>query len=298
LIAEHSAIVARGMGVRRGGRWLLRPAAFGIAGGVTGLAGPPGTGKSTLLATFATLRRPQAGALRILGRDIADSADLRAVRARIGYLPGRFRGAENLTAAEFVSYAAYYKGMRGADARAALRRFDIADVAATELGLLPPDVRLRAGLAATCVHEPELVLLDDPLGVASARRGAGALRRRALRRGGGAHARAAAAGPGADPADVAALAELMPLLRSLAPTVVVTAPDPQLLTGWCDRLLALSRGRITDLPARSYRPVPSLSARDAAAAADESRTGRPEVPHDRDPRDRAPRIALGTGAGV
>jgi len=301
LIAEHSAIVARGMGVRRGGRWLLRPAAFGIAGGVTGLAGPPGTGKSTLLATFATLRRPQAGALRILGRDTANCADLRAARARIGYLPGRFHWADNLTAAEFVAYAAYYKGMRGTAVRPALRRFDIADTAATELALLPPDVRLRAGLAATCVHEPELVLLDDPLGVASARRGAPA-RGSSSRRGGGAHARADARadarapyGDPADPADpdLADLAELMPLLHSLAPTVVITAPAPQLLTGWCDRLLALSRGRITDLPTRSHRPVPGSGVGAPPAPAGASRASRTEAP-----RDRVPRQPLRTGAGV
>ncbi|WP_285495102.1 ATP-binding cassette domain-containing protein [Actinomadura sp. NBRC 104425] len=285
------------MGVRRGGRWLLRPAAFGIAGGVTGLAGPPGTGKSTLLATFATLRRPQVGALRILGRDTANCADLRAARARIGYLPGRFHWADNLTAAEFVAYAAYYKGMRGTAVRPALRRFDIADTAATELALLPPDVRLRAGLAATCVHEPELVLLDDPLGVASARRGAPA-RGPSSRRGGGAHARTGADarfpyGDPADQADLADLAELMPLLHSLAPTVVITAPAPQLLTGWCDRLLALSRGRITDLPTRSPRRVPGSGVGGAPAPVDASPAPRPQTP-----RDRVQRLALRTGAGV
>src|SRR4051794_40863401 len=97
VIAEHSAIVARGMGVRRGGRWLLRPVTFGVTEGVVGFAGPPGVGKSTLLATFATLRRPNSGVLHILGHDIANAADLRAARARIGYLPARFSRAESMT---------------------------------------------------------------------------------------------------------------------------------------------------------------------------------------------------------
>src|SRR3954447_15650956 len=109
MIAEHSAIVVRGMGVRRGGRWLLRPVTFGVTEGVVGFAGPPGVGKSTLLATFATLRRPNSGVLHILGHDIANAADLRAARARIGYLPARFSRAESMTAGEFVAYAAYYK---------------------------------------------------------------------------------------------------------------------------------------------------------------------------------------------
>ena len=98
VIAEHSVIVARGLGVRRGGRWLLRPVTFGVPEGVVGLAGPPGAGKSTLLATFATLRRPDAGALHVLGHDVAHAAGVRAARAGVGYLPARFSRAEHMTA--------------------------------------------------------------------------------------------------------------------------------------------------------------------------------------------------------
>ncbi|WP_240489727.1 ATP-binding cassette domain-containing protein [Actinomadura atramentaria] len=192
--------------------------AFGVAEGVAGLAGQPGSGKTTLLATFATLRRPSTGALRILGHDSGNSAGVRAIRARVGYLPGRIAFAANMTVGEFVGYAAYYKGMRASAARAALKRLDLADAGRAELSHLPPDVRLRAGLAATCVHEPELVLLDEPLaGLSSGR-----------------------------PGDAAAAAELIPLIRSLAPTVVVTAESERLLTGWCDRVLTLARGRLTD----------------------------------------------------
>jgi ABC-2 type transport system ATP-binding protein len=211
MIVESSAIVARDMGVRRGGRWLLRPAAFGIAEGVTGLAGPPGVGKTSLLATFATLRRPYTGTLEILGRNTEDSRNLRAIRARLGYLPANFGWAANLTVRDFVGYVAYYKRAPKAAAEAILARMELADVAAIELGVLPPDVRLRAGLAATCVHEPDLVLLDEPC--------------KGL--------------------DERASAELMPLIRSLAPAVLLTAPTTQQLTGWCDRVLSLARGRLT-----------------------------------------------------
>ncbi|WP_235828484.1 ATP-binding cassette domain-containing protein [Actinomadura rubteroloni] len=192
--------------------------AFGVAEGVVGLAGQPGSGKTTLLATFATLRRPSTGALRILGHDAGNSAGLRAIRARVGYLPARISFAANMTAGEFVGYAAYYKGMRAPAARAALKRLDLADAAGTELAHLPPDVRLRAGLAATCVHEPDLVLLDEPLAGLSTGR----------------------------PGDAAAARELIPLLRSLAPTVIVTAEAEDDLGGWCDRVLTLARGRLTD----------------------------------------------------
>ncbi|MEU8343584.1 ATP-binding cassette domain-containing protein [Spirillospora sp. NPDC048832] len=264
------------MGVRRGGRWLLRPVTFGVSEGVVGLAGPPGAGKSTLLATFATLRRPNAGLLHILGHDISNAAGLRAARAGIGYLPARFSRAENMTAGEFVAYAAYYKRTSASAARSMLRRLDLADAAGTELALLPPDVRLRAGLAAACVHEPPVVLLDDPFGTLCA-----------------------AAEPWPTGADgpgrsvlTAAMAELIPVLRSLAPAVVVTADATDTLTGWCDRLLTLARGRLTEQPTHSAGTRRGRSAADrrAGASADlqdgPDRNGTPP-PDGAGPRDRA-----------
>ncbi|MER6808945.1 ATP-binding cassette domain-containing protein [Spirillospora sp. NPDC000708] len=252
VIAEHSAIVARGMGVRRGGRWLLRPVTFGVTEGVVGFAGPPGVGKSTLLATFATLRRPNSGVLHILGHDIANAADLRAARARIGYLPARFSRAESMTAGEFVAYAAYYKRTSTSVARSIMKRLDLTEAAGTALSLLPPDVRLRAGLAAACVHGPDLLVLDDPFG----------------------DLRAAAepwptgaAGPGGT-AYSAAMAELVPVLRSLAPTVLVSADDTETLTGWCDRLLTLARGRLSEQPTHSAAARRGRTAADRRVAAD------------------------------
>ncbi|GAA1850791.1 ATP-binding cassette domain-containing protein [Actinomadura bangladeshensis] len=238
------------MGVRRGGRWLLRPVTFGVPEGVVGLAGPPGAGKSTLLATFATLRRPNAGLLRILGHDISNAAGLRAARAGIGYLPARFSRAENMTAGEFVAYAAYYKRQSASAARSMLKRLDLADAAGTELALLPPEVRLRAGLAAACVHAPSAVLLDDPFG-----------------------ALCAAAEPWPTGADgpgrstlTAAMSELIPVVRALAPTVVVTADATETLTGWCDRLFTLARGRLTEQPTHSSAARRGRSAADRRGA--------------------------------
>lgn len=232
MIVEPSAIVARDMGVRRGGRWLLRPAAFGIAEGVTGLTGPPGVGKTSVLATFATLRRPYTGTLEILGYDTEDSRNLRAIRARLGYLPDNFEWAANLNVRDFVAYVAYYKRAPQAAIDAMLARMELDDVASMELGVLPPDVRLRAGLAATCVHEPDLVLLDDPCGGL----------------------------------EESVQAELMPLIRSLAPTVLLTAPAAQQLTGWCDRVLSLVRGRLTGLADGTAPATPAVPTSSPASA--------------------------------
>jgi ABC-2 type transport system ATP-binding protein len=225
MIAEFSTIVARGLGIRRGGRWILRPTTFGITSGVVGLAGPPCSGRSALLGTLATLRRPSVGGLELMGHDVTGPPGQRAVRTRLGLLPGRFGWAPGLTAGEFVAYAAYFKGMPKREVDGIIERFELTDAAGLEMDMLPGDLRLRAGLAATCVHRPHLVLLDEPLnGIAEPERD-----------------------------------DLIGLLRGLAPTVVVTAPDPAELTGWCDRVFSMARARLIESldVSRSWSRVPA-----------------------------------------
>lgn len=209
---DRAAIVAQGLGVRRGGRWLLRPATLSVDAGVIGVAGHSKAGKSTLLDTLATLRRPAVGTLELFGHDVGRPAGQRAVRSRLGLLPGRFGWADGLTVEDFVSYAAYFKAAPKADVGAVLERFELTDSAMFELGMLPADLRLRAGLAATCVHNPGLVLLDEPLaGLEDSER-----------------------------------AEIIPLIRGLAATVVITASDHAELSDWCDRVFTLARGRLVE----------------------------------------------------
>jgi ABC-2 type transport system ATP-binding protein len=214
MIGDFSAIVARGLGIRRSRRWLLRPTTIEVTHGVMGLAGPAGPARSALLETLATLRRPSAGDLEVLGHDVTRRAGRRAVRARIGLLPARFAWASGLSTRDFVAYASYYKCTPRRAVDAILERFGLVEAASLEMDMLPQDLRLRAGLAATCVHEPELVFLDEPL-----------------------------SGLGDSDRE-----ELIPLLRGLAPAVVVTAADPGDLTGWCDRGFSMVRGRLIESP--------------------------------------------------
>ncbi|GAA4612322.1 hypothetical protein GCM10023195_52710 [Actinoallomurus liliacearum] len=214
MIGNSSAIVARGLGIRRSRRWILRPTTFDVTHGVVGLAGPAGPGRSAVLQALTTLRRPSVGDLEVLGHDVTRRAGRRAARARIGLLPARFAWTSGLSTRDFVAYASYYKCTPRRAVDAILERFGLSDAAALEMDMLPQDLRLRAGLAATCVHEPELVFLDEPLaGIGDSER-----------------------------------EDLIPLLRSLAPTVVATAADPAELTGWCDRGFSMVRGRLVEVP--------------------------------------------------
>jgi ABC-2 type transport system ATP-binding protein len=225
MIADFSTIVARGMGIRRGGRWILRPTTFGITSGVVGLAAPPASGRSALLETLATRRRPSVGTLELLGHDVTTPAGRRAVRARLGLLPAGFGWAAGVTVREFVGYAAYFKATPRHAVDAILERFELTDAAELEMDMLPADLRLRAGLAATCVHRPALVFLDEPLtGIAERERD-----------------------------------DLIGVLRGLASAVVVTAPDPAELTGWCDRVFGIARARLIESleVSRSWSRVPA-----------------------------------------
>ena len=212
MIADFSTIVARDMGIRRGGRWILRPTTFGITSGVVGLAGPPCSGRSALLETLATLRRPSTGGLELLGHDVTGPAGQRAVRPRLALLPDRFGWAAGVTVREHVAYAAYFKAPPKDAVEAILERFELSDAAELEMDMLPADLRLRAGLAAICVHRPDLVFLDEPF------RGVGEGERD----------------------------ELIGLVRGLASAVVVTATDPAELTAWCDRVFTIARGRLIE----------------------------------------------------
>jgi ABC-2 type transport system ATP-binding protein len=225
MIADFSTIVARDMGIRRGGRWILRPTTFGITSGVVGLAGPACSGRSALLETLATLRRPSRGELELLGHDVTGPAGQRAVRPRLGLLPDRFRWAAGVTAREHVAYAAYFKAMPKDAVEAILQRFELTDAAELEMDMLPADLRLRAGLAATCVHRPDVVFLDEPF------RGVGEAERD----------------------------ELIGLIRGLASAVVVTATDPGDLTAWCDRVFTIVRARLIESleVSRSWSRVPA-----------------------------------------
>ncbi|ROO89831.1 ABC-2 type transport system ATP-binding protein [Actinocorallia herbida] len=222
MIVETSAIVAKGLGVRRGGRWVLRPVSFGLPEGAVGIAGPAGSGTSDLLATLATLRRPHTGRLEVLGHDSGTRGGLRLLRSRIGFLPAESPWAASSTVGDFVAYAAYYQRRPATSVAKVIDGLDLRDVATWPLSSLPPDLRVRAGLAAACVHEPDIAFLDQPFAGLS---------------------------------DTQA-AELGPLIAAAAPTVVVTAAETGPLSPWCDSVLVLHHCRLT--PA-DRAPAPSLS---------------------------------------
>jgi beta-exotoxin I transport system ATP-binding protein len=128
-------------------------------GEVFGYLGPNGAGKSTTIRTMLDLIRPTRGRIRVFGLD--PRVDSAAVHARIGYVPGEFGLYERLTGAEYLrTFAAFRGGVDEARIRGLAERLSI------DLGRrireLSHGNKQKLGLIQAFMHEPELLVLDEP----------------------------------------------------------------------------------------------------------------------------------------
>lgn len=137
---------------------------FSIGGGVTALLGPNGAGKSTLFRMLCGLTPPSRGQLRVLD---ADPRTDKEVRGRLGLVPQQDALFDHLSASEFVSIAAETHGIARSDASSAadwaLEQVDLADVGSKVVGQFSKGMRQRVKVAAALVHDPQVLILDEPL---------------------------------------------------------------------------------------------------------------------------------------
>ena len=134
------------------------------AGAVTGLVGPNGSGKTTLLLILASLLAPDAGTLRIGGIDpVSDPAGVRRI---MGWMPDALGAWSSLTARETLVMTSRLYGIAPDDAARGAARL-LAEVGLNELADTPARVfsrgqKQRLGLARALVHDPQVLLLDEP----------------------------------------------------------------------------------------------------------------------------------------
>ncbi len=187
-------------------------------GGVFGLLGPSGSGKSTTLRLLAGRLRATSGSATVAGVPVSfDSSEL---RHRIGVLDQRPGLYEWMTGWELLAFAAGLAGVPRAELAArvdaTLERVGLVDAGGERIARYSSPMRSRVAIGQALLGEPEVLLLDDPLGAL----------------------------------DPAARRDVVALLRGLgeAATVLMTTREPADAEAACDRVAVLERGRIEAAP--------------------------------------------------
>ena len=133
-------------------------------GEVIGLLGPNGSGKTTIMRILTGFFPPTAGRARVAGYDAAEQS--LALRRRIGYLPENVVLYPDMRVRAFLEFCAGARGMSAARRReriaAVTHDCGLADVIARLIGTLSKGYRQRVGLAQALLHEPEVLILDEP----------------------------------------------------------------------------------------------------------------------------------------
>jgi ABC-2 type transport system ATP-binding protein len=207
-------------------------------GQVYGLLGPNGSGKSTTIKMILGLLEPTAGSCRVFG---VPSARVEA-RQEVGYLPESPYFYRHLTGRELVRFYGQMSGMGGASlaaqVAAVLDTVGLTGAADRRVGTYSKGMLQRVGLAQALVHEPRLLILDEPTA-------------------------------GVDPVGSAEITELILGLKARGKTVLITSHLLGQIEDICDRVAILDRGRlilegsmeeIVGRPDRQALVIPALPA--------------------------------------
>jgi ABC-2 type transport system ATP-binding protein len=136
-----------------------------VPAGITGLLGPNGAGKSTFLKLITGQLKPSKGDVTVLGEPIWGNP---ALYFRLGFCPEQDAFYERMTGLEWVSALVRLNGAGEGDAREmalrALENVDLIDAAGKKIGAYSKGMRQRVKLAQALAHDPDLLILDEPLG--------------------------------------------------------------------------------------------------------------------------------------
>ena len=198
-----------------GAKRALGPVSFEIADGETvGFLGRNGAGKTTALRVLACDLRPSSGTISIGGVDAV--ADPHEVRKRIGFLPENPPLYADMTVIDYLRFAAELRGMKKADhvkrIPEVLDLTHLGDVAGDPINTLSHGFRQRVGVAQAIVHQPKLLILDEPT-------------------------------RGLDPVQIVEMRAMINSLK-LKHTVLISSHILTEISQTCDRLLVLGDGEI------------------------------------------------------
>ena len=157
--SKPPAISIRSLRVVRGGREVLPGVDLDVqAGSVTGLLGPSGSGKTTLIRSIVGVQIVEGGEITVLGRP----AGAPELRRNVGYVTQAPAVYTDLTVRENLTYFARIVSIGRSRVDEVLERVGLADHAGQPGGSLSGGEIARVSLATALLHEPELLLLDEP----------------------------------------------------------------------------------------------------------------------------------------
>lgn len=219
-----AAIEVRGLSYRCGAVEVLRGVDLAVRPGESLLlTGPNGSGKSTLLRLLAGLEHPAAGSISLGGFDVRRQAS-RARRAA-GFVPEVPSFDSELSVREVLAFHASCAGLAGREASGAvesiLQLVDLHGCRHRSPSSLSRGQRQKLGIARALIHDPEVLILDEPLAAL-------------------------------DAVGQAELVEVLYELKALGKTVVVGTLMPDYLAGWADAVAVLDQGCLVRSPAGPF----------------------------------------------
>jgi len=183
-------------------------------GEIVGLLGHNGAGKSTIMKMLTGFLEPSEGEILIAGQDL--QADRSAGQARIGYLPENCPLYPEMTVVDFLDYTATLRGQkeqaRPAAIRRAIEQTSLQAKAMAAIATLSRGYRQRVGVAQALLHQPEILILDEPTN-------------------------------GLDPGQIEQMRELIRELGKTA-TIIISTHILQEVEATCERVLILRQGRL------------------------------------------------------
>lgn len=150
---------------RYAGHTAISDLSFHVARGeIVGFLGPNGAGKSTTMRILSCFMAATSGSARVAGYDVFSQAN--EVRRRIGYMPEHNPLHGEMRVREYLKFRARLKGLGRRQSRervdVVLQQCALTDVSHRIIGVLSKGYKQRVGLADALVHEPELIILDEP----------------------------------------------------------------------------------------------------------------------------------------
>ena len=150
---------------RFGDRYAVDDLSFSVSPGeVLGFLGPNGAGKSTTMKMITGFLTPDSGTARVMGHDIQQSPV--AAKRCMGYLPEGAPGYGDMSVSGFLGFVADIRGLRGSQKQtridSVIADIHLEDVLQQKLETLSKGFRRRVGLAQAILHDPQVLILDEP----------------------------------------------------------------------------------------------------------------------------------------